>query len=193
MAFFVYSKQTKNRKNDLVTLQKIRIMEDVIINKVAQSALVTLDLEKFYPREELVLFDLKNYLFMELILKEKDYREALKNLDWNVYQNKNVAITCSTDAIIPLWAYMLAVTYLQPFANDIVFGNEKEVFNILFSKNIEKIDVKEFEGKRVVIKGCGDKKIPESAYVAITKILRPVVKSIMYGEPCSTVPIFKRK
>ena len=193
MAFFVYSKQTKNRKNDLVTLQKIRIMEDVIINKVAQSALVTLDLEKFYPQEELVLFDLKNYLFMELILKEKDYREALKNLDWNVYQNKNVAITCSTDAIIPLWAYMLAVTYLQPFANDIVFGNEKEVFNILFSKNIEKIDVKEFEGKRVVIKGCGDKKIPESAYVAITKILRPVVKSIMYGEPCSTVPIFKRK
>ena len=193
MAFFVYSKQTKNRKNDLVTLQKIRIMEDVIINKVAQSALVTLDLEKFYPREELVLFDLKNYLFMELILKEKDYREALKNLDWTIYQNKNVAITCSTDAIIPLWAYVLAVTYLQPVANDIIFGNEKEVFNILFSKNIEKIDVKEFEGKRVVIKGCGDKKIPESAYVAITKILRPVVKSIMYGEPCSTVPIFKRK
>jgi len=193
MAFFVYSKQTKNRKNDLVTLQKIRIMEDVIINKVAQSALITLDLEKFYPQEEFVLFDLKNYLFMELILKEKDYREALKNLDWTIYQNKNVAITCSTDAIIPLWAYVLAVTYLQPVANDIIFGNEKEVFNILFSKNIEKIDVKEFEGKRVVIKGCGDKKIPESAYVAITKILRPVVKSIMYGEPCSTVPIFKRK
>jgi hypothetical protein len=168
-------------------------MEEVIINKVAQSALVTLDLEEFYPKEELVLFDLKSYLFMELILKEKEYREALKNLDWNVYQNKNVAITCSTDAIIPLWAYMLAVTYLQPFAKEIVFGNEKEVFNILFSKNIEKIDVKEFEGKRVVIKGCGDKKIPESAYVAITKILRPVVKSIMYGEPCSTVPIFKRK
>jgi hypothetical protein len=168
-------------------------MEEVIINKVAQSALVTLDLEKFYPNEELVLFDLKNYLFMELILKEKEYREALKNLDWNMYQNKNVAITCSTDAIIPLWAYMLAVTYLQPFANEIIFGNEKEVFNILFLKNIEKIDVKEFEEKRVVIKGCGDKKIPESAYVAITKILRPVVKSIMYGEPCSTVPIFKRK
>jgi hypothetical protein len=168
-------------------------MEEVIINKVAQSALVTLDLEKFYPNEELVLFDLKNYLFMELILKEKDYREALKNLDCNMYQNKNVAITCSTDAIIPLWAYMLAVTYLQPFANEIIFGNEKEVFNILFLKNIEKIDAKEFEGKRVVIKGCGDKKIPESAYVAITKILRPVVKSIMYGEPCSTVPIFKRK
>lgn len=168
-------------------------MEEVIINKVAQSALVTLDLEKFYPKEELVLFDLKNYLFMELILKEKDYREALKNLDWNIYQNKNVAITCSTDAIIPLWAYMLAVTYLQPFAKEIIFGNEKEAFSILFLKNVEKIDVKEFEEKRVVIKGCGEKRIPESAYVAITKILRPVVKSIMYGEPCSTVPIFKRK
>jgi hypothetical protein len=168
-------------------------MEDVIINKVAQSALITLDLEKFYPQEEFVLFDLKNYLFMELILKEKDYREALKNLDWTIYQNKNVAITCSTDAIIPLWAYVLATTYLQPFANDIIFGTEKEVFNILFLKNVEKIDAKEFEGKRVVIKGCGDKKIPESAYVAITKILRPVAKSIMYGEACSTVPIFKRK
>ena len=171
----------------------MRIMEEVIINKVSQSALVTLDLEKFYPQEGLVLFDLKNYLFMELILKEKDYREALKNLDWNIYQNKNVAITCSIDAIIPLWAYMLAVIYLQPFAKEIIFGNEKEVFNILFLKNVEKINVKEFEEKRVVIKGCGDKRISESAYVAITKILRPVVKSIMYGEPCSTVPIFKRK
>lgn len=171
----------------------MRIMEEVIINKVSQSALVTLDLEKFYPQEGLVLFDLKNYLFMELILKEKDYREALKNLDWNIYQNKNVAITCSIDAIIPLWAYMLAVIYLQPFAKEIIFGNEKEVFNILFLKNVEKINVKEFEEKRVVIKGCGDKRISESAYVTITKILRPVVKSIMYGEPCSTVPIFKRK
>lgn len=166
-------------------------MEEVIINKVAQSTLVTLDLEKFYPKEELVLFDLKNYLFMELILKEKEYRDSLKNLDWSIYQNKNVAITCSADAIIPLWAYMLAVTYLQPFATEILFGNEKEVFNILFLKNVEKLNVKEFEQKRVVIKGCGEKKIPESAYVAITKMLRPIVKSIMYGEPCSTVPIFK--
>ena len=166
-------------------------MEDIIINKVAQSALLTLDLENFYPRGEIVVFDLKNYLFMKLILKEKDYREALKNVDWNIYQDKNVAITCSADVIIPLWAYMLATTYLQPFAKEIAFGNEEEVFNILFSKNMWKIDPKEFEGKRVVIKGCGDKKIPETAYVEITKILRPVVKSIMYGEACSTVPIFK--
>jgi hypothetical protein len=169
------------------------MMEDVIVNKVAQSSLVTLDLERFYPAEELVVFDLKDHLFMELILKEKEYREALKNVDWSIYQNKNVAITCSTDAIIPLWAYVLAVTYLQPVANDVIFGSENEVFNILFLKNIEHIDPTEFEGKRVVIKGCGDKKIPETAYVAITKLLRPVAKSIMYGEACSTVPIFKQK
>lgn len=168
-------------------------MEDVIINKVAQSALTTLNLEKFYPAEEIVSFDLKDHLFMQLILKEKEYREALKITDWNTYQDKIVAIHCSTDAIIPLWAYMLAVSYLQPFAKDIIFGNEREVFNAVFLKNLGKIDAKEFEGKRVVVKGCGDKKIPETAFVEITKILRPVVKSIMYGEPCSTVPIFKNK
>lgn len=168
-------------------------MENSIINKVAQSALLTLDLAKFYPEGETVVFDLKHYLFMELILKEKDYREALKKIDWNIYQDKNVAITCSTDAIIPLWAYMLATTYLEPFAKEIVFGNEEQLFNILFIKNLWKLDPKEFEGKRVVVKGCGDKKIPEIAFVEVTKILRPVAKSIMYGEPCSTVPIYKQK
>lgn len=168
-------------------------MEDMIENKVTQSGLITLDLEKFYPSEELVVFDLKQHLFMELILKEKEYREALKNVDWSVYHNKVVAITCSTDAIIPLWAYMLAVTYIEPFAKNIFFGTEKEVLNILFLKNLEKINPKEFEGKRVVVKGCGDKEIPEMAYVEITKILRQAAKSIMYGEPCSTVPIFKQK
>ncbi|HSN08207.1 MAG TPA: DUF2480 family protein [Hanamia sp.] len=168
-------------------------MEEIIINKVAQSALVTLDLESFYPSGEIVNFDVKDYLFMELILKEKEYREMLKSIDWSIYKNKNVAITCSADAIIPLWAYMLAVSYLQPFAKDIVFGTADEVFKILFLKNLQQIEMKEFEDKRVVIKGCGDKKIPENAFVEITKILRPVAKSIMYGEPCSTVPIYKRK
>ncbi len=168
-------------------------MEDIIVNKVAQSGLKTIDLEDFYPKEDLVEFDLKNHLFMELILKEKEYREALKNTDWSIYQNKNVAITCSVDAIIPLWAYMLAVSYMQPYASDIIFGNEKEAFNILFLKNLGKINTEEFEDARVVVKGCGDKKIPETAYVEIAKILRPVAKSIMYGEACSTVPIFKRK
>ena len=168
-------------------------MEDTIINKVAQSGLITLDIEKFFPSEEVVFFDLKNYLFMDLILKEKEYREALRNVNWKQFEGKNVAIGCTTDAIIPLWAYMLAVSYLKEFAADIVFDDENQLINTLLLKNIQKIDAKEFEGKRVVVKGCGDKKIPEAAYVEITKILYPVAKSIMFGEPCSTVPIFKRK
>lgn len=176
---------------DFVTLHEYNNMEDIIINKVAGSSLVTLDMEKFYPQGQIILFDIKEFLFMELILKEKEYREALKIFDWSIYENKNVAITCSADAIIPMWAFMLAVTYIEPFAKDIYFGTEAEVLNILFLKNLSEIDAKEFEGKRVVVKGCGDKKIPETVYVEITKILRPVTKSIMYGEPCSTVPVFK--
>ncbi len=168
-------------------------MDDIIINKVAQSALETLDLEAFYPAGEIVVFDLKDYLFMELILKEKDYRDTLKNADWSTYENKIVAITCSADAIIPLWAYMLAVTYLQPFAQDILFGKKEEVLEKLLLNQIAQINPEDFKDKRVVVKGCGDKKIPESAFVEIAKMLRPVVKSIMYGEPCSTVPIYKRK
>jgi hypothetical protein len=167
-------------------------MEDVIVNKVAESGLITLDLEEYYPKEETAVFDLKDHLFMGLIVKEKDYREALKGLDWTVYKNKNVAITCSADAVIPVWAYMLAATYLQPVAKDVVFGNEDFLHRILFLKNLSKINPSEFTDKRVVIKGCGDKSISETAYVEITKLLRPVVKSIMYGEPCSTVPIFKK-
>ena len=166
-------------------------MEDIIVNKVAQSALVTIDLERFFPKGDLVIFDLKDHLFMELILKEKDYREALKNLDFSIYKDKNVGITCSADAIIPVWAYMLAASYLEPFAKEIVFGNEVTLSDVLFLKNLWKLDPAEFSGKRIVIKGCGEKKIPDTAYVEITKMLRPVAKSIMYGEPCSTVPIYK--
>lgn len=168
-------------------------MEDVIVNKVAESGLIILDLEEYYPKEETAVFDLKDHLFMGLILKEKDYREALKNLDWSVYQNKNVAITCSADAVIPIWAYMLAATYLQPVAHDVVFGNEDFLHRTLFLKNLSGINANEFADKRIVIKGCGDKSISETAYVEITKLLRPVAKSIMYGEPCSTVPIYKKR
>ncbi|MEO7960144.1 MAG: DUF2480 family protein, partial [Ginsengibacter sp.] len=109
-------------------------MEEVIINKVAQSALITIDLEAFYPKGEVAVFDLKEYLFMELILKEKDYREALKNIDWTIYRDKNIALTCSTDAIIPVWAYMLAATYLEPFAKEIIFGSERVLYDVLFLK-----------------------------------------------------------
>ncbi len=168
-------------------------MEDIIINKVAQSAIETIDLEKFYPEGGTAVFDLKEYLFMELILKEKDYRERLKTQDWSAYQNKNVCITCSADAIIPLWAYMLATTYLQPIAKEVIVGTEKFMHEVLFLKNLWQIKAKEYEGKRVVIKGCGEKEIPAVAYAEITKILRPVAKSIMYGEPCSTVPVYKKR
>ncbi|MEO7316153.1 MAG: DUF2480 family protein [Ginsengibacter sp.] len=167
-------------------------MEDIIINKVAQSALITLDLEKYYPKEEIVEFDLKEYLFMELILKEKDFREAMKNIDWSIYLDKNIALYCSADAIVPIWAYMVVTTYLQPYAHDVIFGNKETALNALYRKNLSAIDPEDFKDKRIVIKGCADIKIPESAYVEITQKLRPVVKSIMYGEPCSTVPVYKK-
>ena len=167
-------------------------MSEAITNKVSESGLITLDLEQYYPRDKVVLFDLKDYLFMGLILKEKDFREALKNLDWEVYRNKYVGVTCSADAIIPPWAYMLAASYLQPVANDVMMGDEQEVHKTIFTKNIQSINVDEFAGQRVVVKGCGETPIGEFAYMEITKRLRPVVKTIMYGEPCSTVPIFKK-
>jgi hypothetical protein len=167
-------------------------MTDTIINKVAESSLIELDLANYYPKGEIAVFDLKDYLFMELILKEKDFREALKNFDFSIYQNKYVAVTCTTDAIIPVWAYMLIASYLQPFAKDVVAGNENFLHKTLFLKNIAAININDYTDKRVVIKGCGDLPIGEFAYLEITKLLRPVAKSIMYGEPCSTVPVYKK-
>jgi len=168
-------------------------MEDMMTNKVAESGIITLNLEDYYPQGEMVVFDLKEYLFMGLILKEKDFREALKHLDLSSFTNKNVALTCSIDAIITMWAYMLAASYLQPVAREVIFGNEDFLQKTLFLKNLAKINPADYTDKRVVIKGCGDLPVSESAYVEITNILRPVAKSIMYGEPCSTVPIFKKK
>lgn len=167
-------------------------MSEPFVNKVAESGLITLDLETWYPKGESAVFDMKDYLFMGLILKEKDFRESLKNIDWSIFNNKNVALTCSADAIIPVWAWMLVATYLQPVANEIVLGDEKELHKNLFLKNLSAIDVKEYTGKRVVIKGCGETPIGDFVYMEITKLLRPVVKSIMYGEPCSTVPVYKK-
>jgi len=167
-------------------------MSEPFVNKVAESGLITLDLEKFYPKGETAVFDLKDHLFMGLILKEKDFREGLKKLDWSVYQDKNVALTCSADAIIPVWAWMLAASYLQPVSKEVVMGDEKELHRSLYLKNINAIDVNEFADQRVVIKGCGETPIADYVYMEITKKLRPVVKSIMYGEPCSTVPVYKR-
>ncbi|QHS61671.1 DUF2480 family protein [Chitinophaga agri] len=164
-----------------------------IVNKVAQSGIITLDLEDYYPKEEIVEFDLKPYLFMEMILKEKDFRTKLQELDWEQYRNKNVAIFCSVDAVIPFWAYMLVMTYLEPLAHFAAFGDKRHVHQVQFMKNLAAIDVTEYSDKRIVIKGCGDKGAGEAAYVEITRLLKPVVKSLMYGEPCSTVPIYKKK
>ncbi len=167
-------------------------MEEQFVNKVAESGIITLDLEDFYPKEETAIFDMKDHLFMGLILKEKDFRETMKALDLTPYKEKNIALTCSADAIIPVWAYMLAASYLQPVAKEIVFGDADFLHKTLFLKNINQINVAGYEDKRVVIKGCGELPISETAYVAITNKLRPVAKSIMYGEPCSTVPVYKK-
>lgn len=167
-------------------------MSEPIVNRVTESALVEINLEEYYPKGETAVFDLKDYLFMGLILKEKDFREALKKVDVSLYQDKLVAVTCTADAIIPVWAYMLVAAQLQPYAKDLVFGDEQFLHKTLFLKNLSLIAVENFADKRVVIKGCGDLPIGEFAYLEITKLLRPVAKSIMYGEPCSTVPIFKK-
>ena len=168
-------------------------MSDVFINKVAESGLISFDLEEYYPKGIIRVFDLKPYLFMELILKEKDFRAALQTTDWEPYKDAHVAITCTADAIIPMWAYMLVASYLQPYATNVVFGDEKKMISTLLLKNLDAVNGEEYTDKRVVIKGCGEVEIPETAYVEITNKLRPFAKSIMYGEPCSTVPIYKRR
>jgi len=166
--------------------------EGSILNKVAESGLLEIDLENFYPQAEIMIFDLKDYLFMELILKEKDFREALKKHDFTLYSGKLVAVTCSADVIIPVWAYMLVASYLQPLVKEMLLGDAGFFRQMLFLRNINSIDIAAFTDKRVVIKGCGDLDIGPFAYFEITKLLRPVAKSIMYGEPCSTVPVFKK-
>ncbi len=167
---------------------------ETIVNKVAESGIISLDLASYMPDEALIVaFDLKPFLFREMILKEKDYREALKNLDWAVYQDKKVALYCSVDAIIPVWAYMLATVYLEPFAQMVFLGDKEALSTQLLLQALSDIDVVAYQDKRVVIKGCGEIKIPDEAYVKISALLRPYVKSLMYGEPCSTVPLYKKK
>lgn len=167
-------------------------MEQALINRVANSSLVTIDLEEMYPIGEIVPFDLKGYLFMELILKEKDFREALLALDWEQYRGKNLAVFCSADAIIPLWAYMLVATHAAPYVNDIALCEPAEFTGQAFLKKLATFDLQPFEGKRIVVKGCSDKPVPASAYLEITRKLQPIALSIMFGEPCSTVPVYKR-
>lgn len=168
-------------------------MEEIIVNKVAQSGLITLNLEDYYHKGERVVFDIKDCLFQGLMLREKDFREFVASYDWSQYKDKNVAIVCSADAIVPTWAYMLLANRIQPYANMLVFGNLNELETALYLQALSKIDPVQYQNQRIVIKGCGDLPVPTSAYVELTRILTPHVKSIMYGEPCSTVPIYKRK
>ena len=164
-----------------------------IVNKIATSGLQTLNLEDYYLPGERIVFDVRPHLFQELILKEKDFREFVKTHDWSAYSDKYVAITCSADAIVPTWAYMLLSTSLSYFAAGVYFGTLAQMEEFLFVESISKINTEEFRDKRVVIKGCGDIPVPTNAFVMVSSLLRPVAKSIMYGEPCSTVPIYKSK
>lgn len=166
-------------------------MEESIINRVASSGLVTINLEDYYVEGERVVFDIKDNLYEEFLLREKDFREFVKTNDWSVYQDKLVAITCSNDAIVATWAFMIVAAAMQPFAKKIVFGTLETLDTVLFAEALSKLNIEDYKDQRVVIKGCGEKPVPNSAYVELTRILQPVVKSIMYGEPCSTVPVYK--
>lgn len=166
--------------------------EKPLVNRVANSGLMTINLEEFYPKGEIIEFDLKDYLFMELILKEKDFRAALKEHDWTAYKGKNLLVFCSADAIIPMWAHMLVAAHAEPFALSIVQGSKEEFIKLKYLETLSQIDFDQYEGKRIVIKGCSDKPVPAFAYSLLTQKLRPKAKSIMFGEPCSTVPVYKK-
>lgn len=168
-------------------------IQENIVNKVALSGLVTIDLANYAATREIVTYDIKDNLFHGLILKEKDFRDFIKNHDWVQYTDKHLAICCTADAIVPTWAYMLLATKLAPYASSVNFGDKDEVTRILFLESIKNIDYSQYTDQRVVVKGCGDVFIPEAAFVSFSTALAQVAKSIMYGEPCSTVPVFKRK
>lgn len=168
-------------------------MDEIIVNRVINSGLVSLDLEDFYHSGERVIYDFKDNLFMGMILKEKDFREFLKVHDFTQYQDKNVAIICSEDAIIPTWAYMLLALHFEPYVHMVVLGNIDVLEQKLYDKIFQSLDMSLYTGARVVVKGCGHKYIPNAVYVDISTKLKPVVKSLMFGEPCSTVPLFKNK
>jgi len=166
--------------------------EQGIVNRVTNSPIITFDLANYYHQGERIVYDLAQNLYQGLILREKDFREFVKTHDWSVYEGKNVALICSEDAIVPTWAYMLLTTKLEPYANLTVYGDLQLLEYALFKEALSEIDPASFENRPVVIKGCGDIPVPASAYVEITRLIRPYAKSIMYGEPCSTVPLYKK-
>ena len=164
-----------------------------IINRVAASSIVTFDIEEFFTPGERVTIDIANQLYQGLILKEKEFREYIKNTDWSFYKDKFVAITCSADAIVPTWAFMLVGIALQPFAAKIVFGGTDKLEEELYRKKLENVDWEKFRDQKVVIKGCSKYNVPAALFVEVSVRLRPIVSSLMFGEPCSTVPLFKSR
>lgn len=166
---------------------------DEIVNRVAKSPLITIDLEEFYPDGKRLVFDLRDFLFDGLILREKDFREQLKNQDWSIYKEAFVAMDCSSDAIVPSWAYLLVTTYLQPFAKRIVKGSLPDLETSLYQEIISNLDEALYSNKKIIIKGCSNKPVPDAAYVMLIEKIQPKVQSLMYGEACSTVPLFKKQ
>jgi len=165
--------------------------ENPIINKVASSGIITLDLEEIYPVGERIVFDLKALLWQEIALKEDDLRAFCKTHDWSSYSGKFVSVFCSADAIIPTWAYMLVATHLQPFATFVTQGDADQLERAVFTRFVQQLDVERYRASRVVVKGCSKVPVPLNAYVELSAKLMPVVKSLMFGEPCSTVPLYK--
>jgi hypothetical protein len=163
-----------------------------IVNKVAQSALKTFNLEDYYPEGDRQVIDIKDWLFEGFILKEKDFRAALKEHDWSRYKDAYVALQCSSDAIVPGWAYLLITSYLQGVSKKVVFGDFEVLNAMLFQEALQNVDVSDYQDKPVIIKGCSHKPVPENAYLLALQMLQPVAKSIMYGEACSAVPLYKR-
>ena len=168
-------------------------MSGEIVNRVANSGLINIDLSDYAPKQNIVVFEVKDFLFQDVVLKEKEFRSSLKEFDFSIYQGKTVAINCSSDAIVPMWAFMLVTSYLKNIASEIYFGSKEEVFQQIFTANIDAINTLEFDNKKVIIKGCGEIPLSASLYVAITKKLQNTVSSLMFGEACSAVPVYKKK
>jgi len=167
-------------------------MADEIVNRVANSKLVVVDLEDYYPKGKRIVFDIKDWLYEGLILREKEFRSSVVTHDWAQFQDAFVALTCSTDAIIPAWAYMLLTMYLEPYAKKIIIGDLEQLETSLYQTIIENLDVEPFKDKPLIIKGCSNKPVPANAYILLSQKLKPVAQSIMYGEACSAVPLYKK-
>ncbi|MEH6408531.1 MAG: DUF2480 family protein [Leeuwenhoekiella sp.] len=169
-------------------------MEEIeIVNRVSNSKLITFNLEDLYPKGERVTLDISQWLYEGMILREKDFRESLKNHNWENYQDRYVALYCSADAIIPAWAYMLVTTYLNDVAKQVVVGNREDLETVLYAQIINSLDVSQYQDQYVIVKGCSNKPVPQNAYILLVQKLQPVVKNLMFGEACSSVPLYKKK